>query len=433
MHKVHKFIVFPCKFKNSQPLRLRFSLAQKELTENLETYHKKVMEKEIAQSLKALNANSFFHIDSKELKELKKQTMALQKAVKEAALPVTDNPEVKKAMLAAYKASAAYETAKRKDANAEDDREWTPKTDSGKERMAGAKIIEDLAKRYIMDDVVKVLQHEEDLKRKQLKEKSSGTLLDRGSEAKELMQSAIAETVGKAAELGNTASAKDMGNELAKVLAVNVVGRTYQLAGGVPDVEPDGEPFDLEKEILKAAEDIKSRTDFQQMLDQMNVKEAVSLTVDRPDGKLLADKLVQVRKDLLKKELVEDAVSAISEKGNELGNDASAKGMSEQLAAFLAVGIVTRKNEVAGDVQDAHEMKKDIKAAAKEIQGRPDFQRTIQGMKVGEAISLTVNHPDGKLLVDRLAQVKKQMAAEKEPERNFNPPREMQEKKQMNK
>ncbi len=282
-----------------------------------------IIESECEDALDELNTLSALHKDSKELKNLKEKTKALQQlqSFDNLTLQKELTPEVKKALKEAYEASVAYERAKRKDAKVPDDNKtWEPSSIGGKARMRGAKKIQELATRFIGDELAKERSLEANTALNAYQttaqnEKAFNPVSVVGGIMLE-QQENLKKSVSDVQEKQPDAKAEAVSENLAKIIATRKVGEamkgmTYDdlldtLPAASSKIKPDKAKKVLNDMITEASALIQERPDFQKMVQGMSLEEAKELALS-PDGGKLVAKLAQAKKQLLAEEKQQQA------------------------------------------------------------------------------------------------------------------------------
>ena len=296
--------------------------AKKNLRQKFDNiFHAQILDKECDNVMDDLGKFSMVHKDSKELKNLKAKTRALQDLMQTNALHKELSPEAKKALKEAYEASVAYERAKREDAKVPDsDKTWEPSSTGGKARMRGAKKIQELAMRFIGDEIAKErsLEANRALNAYQTTAQNEKAFSDKSIFGRMMQQSQnkLNEMVTEQQNIKQDATAEVVSANLANIIATRKVGEaakdmTYgDLLG--PKPLPSGQATVHEAEealngmIQTATQQIMQRPDFQKMVQGMSLEEAKQLALS-PDGGKLVAKLAQAKKQLLAEEKQQQA------------------------------------------------------------------------------------------------------------------------------
>ena len=243
-------------------------------------------------AMDGLDANWAVHKDSKELKALKASVKKLQRSYDEQkpfAKEITE--EQKEALMDALKASITYQDAKRREAKASTDPmdDFEPRSTAGKERMRGAKVIEDLAARMLFNnDKNKMLSFKINYVREiEMQKAKISSDSDIGKALKDSMKAVSAQ----AKALKPKDSATRLAEGLAKVIALNTIGKA----------SPNGTEMsekDLTHRVSALTQEIKERKDFQRMVGSLTVKKAAQLATEMHGDPLLAE-LAKHKKQLL--------------------------------------------------------------------------------------------------------------------------------------
>ena len=233
-------------------------------------------------------ARSFYqigHKDSAEFTNMKTMIGKFKEVMSKAREPYLEDEVSRKALLEAYKACSAYQNAVREKAGVDaNDTGWKPKSPMGEERYKAAGRIIRLAKKYIMDDIIKEAQLAEETEIEAVK----GGSIERAN--KELVQMAVDNSSDR--QLGEST----IDAHCAEIIALRMYAKGLKEAGMK---EPKFE--DLQGIIGDYSDRIMEREDFQYMMAHNSYDELYKLaTTD--GGKMLLPKLAEARKQMSKEE-----------------------------------------------------------------------------------------------------------------------------------
>ena len=300
------------------------------------------------------------HKDSWAFESFRDRTRDLDKYLKKSpnVLSVDENlkntidPEFREKLLLAYKASVYYQNAKRKDAGIAEGAEWEgPSSPMGRARYEAAQKIEQLARKYIMDDIVKDAQAEEnkalDREQKNRQSGNDGQFEDMVSEESKAASDALrAVAVEKKlrepfTDYSNVNRTAAVSEELAQILAVRVVADIYQngMTGKIDLSKMNAQEQERFREnfrhdISVAQKEIMGSADFNLMVNGLKTENGK--TVVEPldfdtalristvnNGRSLANRLGEYRKKIrnskeLDQELARQREAAEKNKKNEI-------------------------------------------------------------------------------------------------------------------
>ena len=310
---------------DADKLRFKNDLYDKQLEEiatNIDEYAKKTNPEKYAHAFDPktivddavvlMGSDRLLHIDSNEIKKARADAKLLQKAMSSSKCEnVMEDPNVKAALFEAYKSGIKYKNVKKKDAKIDlDDHDWTPRTQMGKDRYKGISAIEDLARKYITDEIVKLaneeLKAEEAANGKKQYEQFANTELDPNelgashmNKAQERLRKKAEGKSGRRPSLADIPEgASEYSDELAHIIAANLLGRSYDQIPGGTDLVDDYE-VQYEKLVEETKNDIKDRDDFKMMVKSLDPDKAVRLGLTK-DGKGLIMKLSEASRSLQK-------------------------------------------------------------------------------------------------------------------------------------
>ncbi|WP_028509347.1 hypothetical protein [Ruminococcus sp. NK3A76] len=264
-----------------------------------------VSKKELAGITKGLNtqpgsANIFQrnHKDSQSIIDLREKTEAFENSLRGVGEPAMADPNVRKALLEAYKASVKYQNEKMTQAGADMyDNKWEPRLPMGKERFRAARRIEELAKEFIMDDIMALeKQAEYDLN-------STSKYVDRAKEAKRVSSQKFSDKSyeGKAyneavndLKTQHDEGSFDLSGAIAKVMAVKMVADIYKTHKMVLNHKTVKE---FNQMVKHTAADLQNRDDFKYMIKKNSRRDLYNAAME-DGGKRLLPKLASARKAL---------------------------------------------------------------------------------------------------------------------------------------
>lgn len=226
------------------------------------------------------------HQDSKEFTKMQDAILDFTNYAYTAKLPYTASPDFKEKLMKAYKASVRYQEQKRKEAKvADSDKTWEPSSPMGQARYAAAGEIQKLAKQYIMEDIVKEAQREEDTE----------ISFDKGSVLDRINREMYKDVVDYDARPETIAS------NCAGIIALRMYGKALQEAGvKVPGYQKACE------QIIVYRNKIMERADFQYMISHNSYNQLSDLAA-LDNGKMLLPKLAEARKAMSAEEAVKEA------------------------------------------------------------------------------------------------------------------------------
>lgn len=280
-----------------EPYRKRMELLEASLPEAIErvkfndeqTKLKNRIERAIDDAEEGISTKRSFyqigHKDSSEFTEMKRKITEFKDIISGAKAPYLEDEASRKALLEAYKACSKYQNATRERAGVDaNNTEWKPKSPMGEERYKAADRIIRLAKRCIMDDIVKDAQLAEETEISAVK----GGSIERAN--KELIQMAVDCSTDR--QLGESTIAA----HCAEIIALRMYAKGLNESG---QKEPKFE--DLQGIVGDYCDNIMAREDFQYMIDHNSYDELFKLaTTD--GGKMLLPKLSEARKQMSKEE-----------------------------------------------------------------------------------------------------------------------------------
>ncbi len=231
------------------------------------------------------------------------------------------DPEFKRLLLNAFKASEYYQKSKRTEAGIAMDAEWEgPSSPMGKARYEAAQKIEQFARKYILDDIAKSYQ-EDEVKAHERERFNETRSLDHSltgciqTEMENALQ-ALTDKINAENLMGPSGSyerinrTEKLENEFSRILALRVVQDIYN--SGKVDVTTLQED-DFLHDVSSVQKEIQSSSDFNVMIhglqspngemviEPLEFEHAVRMA-QLNQGRGLANRLSEYRKNLLKVE-----------------------------------------------------------------------------------------------------------------------------------
>ena len=248
----------------------------------------------------SLNIFQRNHNDSQSMIELREKTLALEMALhKHKIEPAYENKEVRKALLEAYKASIKYQTEKMQNANVDPtNSKWEPTSSMGKERFRAARKIEELAKEFIMDDIMEYEKQAAMEENQKIEENAYDKLKQVGSaklEDNTVQGKALNNAVNELKAEREAHPFTDMSKQVAKVMAVKMVTDFYKSAK-IKVTEKNAEGFN--DDVEKTAADLQTRDDFKYMMSKRSIDAENAALTD--GGKMLFPMLATAKRNMPK-------------------------------------------------------------------------------------------------------------------------------------
>ena len=214
-----------------------------------------------------------------------------------------EDPIARKALLEAYKASIKYQNEKMTAAGADPtDSTWEPKSQMGKDRFRSARRIEELAKEFIMDDIMayekETVYNEERMREANKVKEISGRKLKSESYEGKAYSEALDDLKAK-----HDNDQFDLSKEVAKLMSVKLVSDAYS-SMKIKVTEKNAQKF--KNDIDLAANDLMERKDFRKMMSDNSRKKIYDFAV-QDGGKMLLPMLSKASKSIIRQDTAETA------------------------------------------------------------------------------------------------------------------------------
>ncbi len=244
------------------------------------------------------------HEDSQSIIDLREKTFEFEKLLYTVPKePVLANEKVRAALMEAYKASIKYQTEKMKEAKADpNNNKWEPTSKMGKDRFRAAKKIEELAKEFIMDDIMKLENEAAMEENKKLAEEAE---LRNINKFKELSETKLGEDTiqGKALNSAIEALRKDKekfpfadrSELVADIMAVKMVSDFYKSAKIKVTAKNAN---DFKEDVENTSKDLQKRDDFKHMMKSRPLDAETAALED--GGKMLFPMLATAKRNMPK-------------------------------------------------------------------------------------------------------------------------------------
>ena len=238
------------------------------------------------------------HKDSKSIENLREKTAEFEKILYTVTKePAMDDPKARKALFEAYKASIEYQNEKMTAAGVDPtNTKWEPTSSMGKERFRGARKIEELAKEFIMDEI---MEYENDLAKEE-NFKHENETVKKISEAKydnnTIQGQAYEQAISELKENSEAHPFGDMSSEIAKVMAVKMVSDVYKTMKIKVNDKTKDKFYD---DINKTAEQLQTRDDFKYLMSKKPLEAEKAALED--GGKRLLPMLAMAKRTMPEK------------------------------------------------------------------------------------------------------------------------------------
>ncbi len=250
---------------------------------------------------------SISHKDSQEIINLRERLTELKALIENTPSPVTDSEQVREKMVEVFETNRAYRQKLRKEANVSDsDSKWQPASKMGRERWQASNDIDAYMKKYVMDDILKKANAEEKQALKDMEKKQNSQEISKDSVAGKVMAETQKELESAFGDFSQDFPAKNIEDQLAKVIAVRTVAQQYQK--DLKTLKKDAPPRDVEKDTAKfrsavgaMQKEIKKRADFQEMIKDKSAYKMYTTAKFR-SGSRLMEELSKTREVIIRRD-----------------------------------------------------------------------------------------------------------------------------------